>query len=149
MEADPGLAAERAARVRVSQDVFSFDSEDGLKTIVAKAAAGDVVWFLATINRIAEILAVCGEPPIGTRRARAVGILARPAEALRLLLEHQHDPTDKHDDPADKQHAAAEPADPDSACEPEPACEPGPPRRPIRRRSTSRMPSRMITGLCR
>ena len=76
VEADPALAAERAARSRVSQDVFSFDSEDGLKTIVAKAAAGDVIWFLATINRIAEILAACGDTdPVGTRRARAVGIL--------------------------------------------------------------------------
>ena len=72
--------------------MFSFDSEDGLKTIVAKAAAGDAIWFLATVNRIAEILAARGDTdPIGTRRARAIGILARPAEALRLLIEHQHD----------------------------------------------------------
>ena len=64
-----------------------------MKTIVAKAAAGDAIWFLATVNRIAEILAVRGDTdPIGTRRARAVGILARPAEALRLLIEHQHEP---------------------------------------------------------
>ena len=60
---------------------------------MAKAAAGDAIWFLATVNRIAEILAVRGDTdPIGTRRARAVGILARPAEALRLLIEHQHEP---------------------------------------------------------
>ena len=82
--------------------MFSFDSADGLKTIVAKAAAGDVIWFLATINRIAEILAVRGDTdPIGVRRARAVGILARPAEALRLLIEHQHDDTDNRDDPTE------------------------------------------------
>ena len=116
VEADPALAAERAARARTTQDVFSFDSEDGLKTIVAKAAAGDAIWFLATINRIAEILAARGDTdPIGTRRARAIGILAQPAEALRLLVEHQHD------DNTDKQDDAAEPAD--SAPEPEPACE--------------------------
>ena len=116
LEADPALAAERAERNRGSQDVFSFDSEDGLKTIVAKATAGDAIWFMATVNRIAEILAVRGDTdPIGTRRARAIGILARPAEALRLLIEHQHDNTDKQDD-------AAEPAEPDSAPEPEPAC---------------------------
>ena len=93
LEADPALAAERAERARTTQDVFSFDSEDGLKTIVAKAAAGDAIWFLATVNRIAEILAARGDTdPIGARRARAVGILAQPAEALRLLIEHQHDP---------------------------------------------------------
>ena len=135
LEADPALAAERAERARVSQDVFSFDSADGLKTIVAKAAAGDVIWFLATINRIAEILAARGDTdPIGVRRARAVGILARPAEALRLLLEHQHDDTDNRDDPteaADPQRhsrAASPPARPEpssalraGAAEPEPA----------------------------
>ena len=92
LEADPELAAERAERARSSQDVYGFGSEDGLKTIVAKAAAGDAVWFLATVNRIAEILAARGDTdPVGARRARAVGILARPAEALQLLIEHQHD----------------------------------------------------------
>ena len=55
--------------------MYSFDSDDGLKTIVAKAAAGDAVWFLATMNRIAEILAARGDTdPVGARRARAVGI---------------------------------------------------------------------------
>ena len=71
VEADPTLAKERAAWARATQDVFSFDSEDGLKTIVAKATAGDAIWFLATINRIAEILGARGDTdPIGTRRAR-------------------------------------------------------------------------------
>ena len=88
--------------------MFSFDSHDGLKTIVAKAAAGDAIWFLATVNRIAEILAARGDTnPIGTRRARAVGILARPAEALRLLIEHQHGPA----------------CEPETTCEHEPAGE--------------------------
>jgi hypothetical protein len=120
LEADPALAAERAERARTTQDVFSFDSDDGLKTIVAKAAAGDAIWFLATVNRIAEILAARGDTdPIGTRRARAVGILARPAEALQLLIEHQHDGTDKQHDPA-------EPADPAGAPEQEPAGGPEP-----------------------
>jgi hypothetical protein len=115
LDADPTLAAERAERARTTQDVFSFDSQDGLKTVVAKAAAGDAIWFLATVNRIAEILAVRGDTdPVGARRARAVGILARPAEALQLLIEHQHDDTDNQHDPA-------EPADPDTVCEPEPA----------------------------
>ena len=107
LDADPDLAAERAERARTSQDVFSFDSEDGLKTIVAKAAAGDAVWFLATVNRIADILAARGDTdPVGTRRARAVGILARPAEALQLLIEHQHDDPDQ---PSDADRAATEP----------------------------------------
>src|SRR5215211_2321246 len=94
LQADPAAAAERTERARQGQDVFSFDSEDGLKTIVAKAAAGDAIWFLATVNRIAEVLAIGGDTdPVGTRRARAVGILARPAEALQLLIEHQDNTT--------------------------------------------------------
>jgi hypothetical protein len=99
LEADPVQAAERAERARTAQDVFSFDSEDGLKTVVAKAAAGDAIWFLATVYRIAEILAARGDTgPVGTRRARAIGILAQPAEALRLLIEHQHDRTGQPDE---------------------------------------------------
>ena len=120
LQADPALAAERAERARSSQDVFSFDSEDGLKTIVAKAAAGDAIWFLATVNRIADILTARGDTdPIGVRRARAIGILAQPAEALQLLIEHQHDATDKRHDPA-------EPADPAGAPGQELAGEPEP-----------------------
>ena len=122
VEADPALAAERAERVRRSQDVFSFDSEDGLKTIVAKAAAGDAIWFLATVNRIADILAARGDTdPVGARRARSVGILARPAEALQLLIEHQHDLTDQpHQfDQPDGSDRPDEPAEPGQSAEPE------------------------------
>jgi hypothetical protein len=99
LQADPALAAERTERARTTEDVFSFDSEDGLKTIVAKAATGDAIWFLATVNRIADILAADGDAdPVGARRARAVGILAQPAEALRLLIAHQHNSTDQSSD---------------------------------------------------
>jgi hypothetical protein len=116
LEADPALAAERAERAHTTQDVFSFDSEDGLKTVVAKAAAGDAIWFVATVNRIAEILAARGDTdPIGIRRARALGILAQPAEALRLLITHQHDRTGQPNEPAE-----AEPAEPDATGEDEP-----------------------------
>jgi hypothetical protein len=102
LEANPALAAEWAERARSMQDVFSFDSEDGLKTVVAKAAAGDAVWFVATVNRIAEILAARGDiNPVGVRRGRALGILAQPAEALRLLIEHQHDPSLQPSEPAE------------------------------------------------
>jgi hypothetical protein len=144
LEADPALAAERAEQARTAQDVFSFDSEDGLKTVVAKAAAGDAIWFLATVNRIAEILAVRGDTnPVGARRARAVGILARPAEALQLLLEHQRDAestklgepsnsdeSGKPSEPATPGEAddcgPTDPIDGDIVSEMEPACDPEP-----------------------
>ena len=94
LDADPALAAERAGRARRQRDVFAFDSEDGLKTIIARAAAGDAVWFMATINRIAEILASEGDTdPVELRRSKAIGILAQPAKALQLLAAHRGDLT--------------------------------------------------------
>jgi hypothetical protein len=93
LDGDPDLAAERERRARELRDVWAADSEDGLKTIIARAAAGDAVWFLATINRIADILAADGDTdPVGLRRSKALGILAQPAEALRLLAAHRNDP---------------------------------------------------------
>ena len=139
LEADPALAAQRAERARAAQDVFSFDSEDGLKTIVAKAAAGDAIWFLATINRIAEILAARGDTdPIGARRARAIGILARPAEALQLLIEHQHDA----DRPAESSEPGetAEPGEPTESAEPAESGEPREPGEPTDRVDVDAMP---------
>jgi hypothetical protein len=135
LHADPALAAQRAERCRSTQDVFSFDSEDGLKTIVAKAAAGDAIWFMATVNRIADILAAEGDTdPVGARRARAIGILAQPAEALRLLIEHQHDPGQaaKSNEPGEtataedpkKPNESAGPPEPPESGEPTEAGEP-------------------------
>jgi len=44
------------------------------------------------VGRIADILQVRGDPDsVNVRRSKAIGILAQPAEALRLLLEHQDD----------------------------------------------------------
>ena len=92
IDADPDQAAARALRARTERDVWATDTEDGLKLLIAKAASGDVTWFMATVNRIAEILAVRGDTdPVGARRAKALGILAQPAHALQLLLDHKHD----------------------------------------------------------
>jgi hypothetical protein len=72
------------------------------------------------VNRIADILAAEGDTdPIGARRARAIGILAQPAEALRLLIQHQHDSTDQS-------NQSIEPAEPDVTHQDEPACRPEP-----------------------
>jgi hypothetical protein len=70
--------------------------------IIARAAAGDAIWFKATIDRIADILAYQGDPnPVQVRRSKAIGILAQPAHALQLLYQHQHDPWDGPTEPAD------------------------------------------------
>ncbi len=76
--------------------MWAVQSEDGLKLLLARVEHGDAAWFLATVNRIADILAVDGDDdPVGVRRSKAVGILARPADALQLLLAHQHDTADR------------------------------------------------------
>ncbi len=92
LDADPEQAVERAQRTRADRDVWAVQSEDGLKLLLARVEQGDAAWFLATVNRIADILQADGdEDPVGVRRSRAVGILTRPAEALRLLMAHQDD----------------------------------------------------------
>jgi hypothetical protein len=66
-----------------------------LKLIIARATAGDAIWFRATIDRIADILARQGDTdPVEVRRSKAIGILAQPAEALQLLCRHQDDDWD-------------------------------------------------------
>ena len=100
LDADPALAAERDERARRTRDVWATDSEDGLKTVIARAATGDAVWFLATINRLADILTADGDTdPVGVRRSKAIGILAQPAQALQLLAAHRGDPASQTEPP--------------------------------------------------
>jgi hypothetical protein len=97
--ADGGWVGFAASVVRLGRA-----SEHGLKVIIARATAGDAIWFTATIDRIADILARHGgTDPVEVRRSKAIGILAQPAEALQLLCRHQDDDWD----------GAAEPTDPD------------------------------------
>ena len=103
LDADPEQAAERDARAKQARDVFATDSEDGLKLILARAVAGDAVWFLATINRLADLLAVEGDTdPVGVRRSKAIGIIAQPAKALEMLARHRHDPEPTDDQDPDR-----------------------------------------------
>ncbi|QNN53281.1 hypothetical protein [Nocardioides mesophilus] len=91
--ADPAAAEARRQAAAAEQFVSTGrTNECGLKTLIAKASAGDVIWLVAMIDRIAEILRVEGDDSgIGVRRARALGILANPAGALALLLRHAVD----------------------------------------------------------
>jgi Domain of unknown function (DUF222) len=87
-------------------------SEYGLKLIIARAAAGDAIWFKATIDRIADILARQGDAdPVELRRSKALGILAQPAEALQLLYQHQNDDWDGAPEPADPEQEPTEDED--------------------------------------
>jgi hypothetical protein len=55
--ADPRAAEDQAKIWEAERFVRAGHSgQSGLKLLIAKANAGDVIWFLATLNRIAEIL---------------------------------------------------------------------------------------------
>ena len=57
--------------------------------MIARATSGDITWFMAAVNRIADILDEDGDTdPIEIRRSRAIGILAQPARALQLIAGH-------------------------------------------------------------
>ncbi len=117
IEADPDryaaeIEAEATRRcVKVSQS-----NDHGLRTIFARLEAGDATWVEAMVDRVATILRERGEP--GSRdelRATAFGWLARPAELLALLLEHQ--PPARTPRPSDPEppDAEPEPTDPEPA----------------------------------
>jgi hypothetical protein len=115
VDADPDGAERRAADAATERFVrLGRKTEHGLKLIIARAAAGDAIWFKATVDRIAEILARQGDADtVEVRRSKAIGILAQPAEALQLLCQHQDDdwdgPAEPTDDPGEEEPAEDEP----------------------------------------
>ena len=114
---DPEAARLRAEAAAASVGVWAFEGEHGLKTLVAKAASGDVTWFLAVVNRIADLLAREGDSgTVDARRAKAVGVLAQPAKALALLLAHAED--------ADRATGEPDPPLPADLDEPDPRPDP-------------------------
>ena len=84
---DPAAAAERAKAAELARFVRAGQTDEhGLRTLVARARAGDVTVLVAVIDRIAAILADRGDTdPVEVRRATALRVLANPAEALALL----------------------------------------------------------------
>ena len=107
-QADPDGAEQKAADAARERFVrLGRNSEHGLKLIIARAAAGDALWFKATIDRIADILAKQGDDDIvDVRRSKAIGILAQPAQALHLLSQHQDDDWDGPAEPTEPADAA-------------------------------------------
>jgi hypothetical protein len=110
IEADPVGAEQQAAAAAQERFVrLGRNSEHGLKFIIARATAGDAIWFKATIDRIADILARQGDQdPVEVRRSKAIGILAQPALALQLLCQHQHDDWDGPAEPTEDEHGRDE-----------------------------------------
>jgi hypothetical protein len=91
IEADPDRHEARVEAERRRRYVSSSRTDEfGLRTVIARCEAGDVVWIEATLTRVVEIIAP--QHPGATAdelRSIAFGWLARPAELLTLLLEHR------------------------------------------------------------
>jgi uncharacterized protein DUF222 len=89
-QADPMRAeqeAEAAAQARFVR--LGRASEHGLKLIIARATAGDAIWFKATIDRIADILGHDGDPdPVEIRRSKAIGNLGPHVRRHHNLKTH-------------------------------------------------------------
>jgi hypothetical protein len=93
IEADPRAAEEQAKIWEAERFVRAgHTNQNGLRLLIAKANAGDVTWFMATVNRIAEILRLQGDmESADVRRSKAIGILAQPALALQLLWDFRNE----------------------------------------------------------
>ena len=89
--ADPAAAEARREAAELDRFVVTGQStEHGLKTLIAKATAGEVIYLVAMVDRLAQILELEGDTsPVGVRRSKALGILAHPARALALLRKYE------------------------------------------------------------
>lgn len=85
--ADPEAAEERAREKALSRFVRTGQiDEHGMKTLVARAHAGDITYVVAMLDRVAMVLVERGDHrPAEVLRAEALRILANPARALALL----------------------------------------------------------------
>ncbi|HEY5785879.1 MAG TPA: DUF222 domain-containing protein [Microlunatus sp.] len=89
MNADPDLHRANLEAAKFDRQVWLSQTEDGLRTMVIKADAGDQILLYALIDRIAEIMLLDGDTdPVAVRRSKASGWLARPEDLVVLLYRH-------------------------------------------------------------
>ena len=89
--ADPAAAEARREAAELDRFVVTGQStEHGLKTLIAKATAGEVIYLVAMVDRLAQILELEGDsqpgrgPPLqGARDPRPPGAGSRPAPQVR------------------------------------------------------------------
>ena len=108
IEADPRRSADERAKIWEAERFVRAGrtGQSGLKFLIAKANAGDVIWFMATLNRIAEILRLQGDlesarcssiqgdrhpGPARTRATTAVGVPERTASHRRTPAARRAD----------------------------------------------------------
>jgi hypothetical protein len=119
IEADPETYAMERERERHRRYVsLSKTDEFGFRCVIAKVAAGDAAWIDAMVDRVADILALThGEDHNRDElRSLAFGWLARPADLLKLLLDHTH-PADPEDDDTEEPRPVWAPAHLDETVE--------------------------------
>ncbi len=90
-EADPADAEARARHFQAQRFVRTGRTTDcGIKTLIARAEAGDVIMFTALCDRIAQILGLNGDTAtLDVRRSKAIGIIANPLRTITLLAAHE------------------------------------------------------------
>ncbi len=91
IEADPeGHAMERERSRHERYVRLSRADEFGFRHVIARVTAGDAAWIDAMVDRVADILVLehGHDHNRDELRADALGWLARPADLLRLLLDH-------------------------------------------------------------
>lgn len=89
IDADPEAAALAVQRAEQAQGVWLRASNDhGMKDIYIRTEAPAAIWFDASVDRVADGLGLLGDTASkDLRRAKAVGILAQPQQALDLYDE--------------------------------------------------------------
>jgi hypothetical protein len=93
--ADPAAADQAAETAASQQGVWvAQSSEHGLKDIHIRTEAPNAIWFDATVDRLADSLGTLGDDSSkDVRRAKAIGVIAHPQQALDLL--HGDEPGSK------------------------------------------------------
>ncbi len=82
LEMDEKAYRQRERLAAAKREVRATQSEEGLRTLIARGEAGDVAMMLALYQRVAECLAEDGdEDPLPVRMSKAIGIIAQPAPA--------------------------------------------------------------------
>lgn len=90
ISADPEAAAAAARRAAQARYVRKGRANtDGVSTLYARMDAAEATWLDATITLLAELLVTHrgSTDAVDVRRAQALGLLARPGDALSLLAE--------------------------------------------------------------
>ena len=103
IEADPETHAMRREADRHRRYVsLSRCDEFGFRQVIARVTAGDAAWLDAMIDRVADILALDHghDHNRDELRSLALGWLARPADLLKLLLDHNEPAGDQPEQPA-------------------------------------------------